>query len=195
MTLNNLSRSAWAKLSKTFWSTQRAIQHLEIQPLTLESFYLGKIKSLTLSEVDESQVKLIELLTRENQIIIGDEITRAAALTVNRKFFTLDEEKINADLLIKEISNRQQIFSSNQFIEYFDKLKNQAYAAFIVSDYRDKSGYYLLHAEVAEGLKKAGFTMQGLMVLVKEQHLLKPYGYPKTFVPNIINKFVLIMRK
>lgn len=195
MALNDLTRAAWTKLSKTFWSTQRAIQHLEVQPLSIESFYLGKIKSSTLSATDESRVKLIELFTRRDQLVIGDEITKKAALEVSRQFVTLDEEQIKADLLIKEISNRQEIFSSDQFSGYFNKLKNQAYAAFIVSDYRDKSEYYLFHAEVAEALKKVGFTIQGLMVLVKEQHLLKPYGYPKTFVPNITNKFVLIVRK
>ena len=191
--LNDLSKSAWTKLSKTFWSSQKAIQHLEELPLTLESFYLGKTGQSKLSEVDESRVKLIELLTCKNQIVMGDEITKKAALAINRQFVSFNEKVEKIDLIIQEINPFHSACS--QYSEYEKMLKSQAYAVFITNDYRDKSGYQLFHAEVVDALKEGKFIIQSLMILVKDQQFLRPYGYPKTFVPNLVNQFVIIAQR
>ena len=77
----------------------------------------------------------------------------------------------------------------------FRVLKTNRYIAVIVSDFRHRKRYYLFHADVANLLESAGFTLQGLITLVQDNKRLYAYGYPTTFVPNISNQFILIARK
>ena len=77
----------------------------------------------------------------------------------------------------------------------FRVLKTNRYIAVIVSDFRHRKRYYLFHADVANLLENAGFTLQGLITLVQDNKRLYAYGYPTTFVPNISNQFILIARK
>lgn len=79
--------------------------------------------------------------------------------------------------------------------QYYRVLKPKKYVAMIVSDFRHGQEYYLFHAHVADLLKKAGFVIQGLIVLVQDNKKLYPYGYPSTYVPNISNQFIVIGRK
>jgi len=81
------------------------------------------------------------------------------------------------------------------FLEYHRLLKDRKYAAVIVSDFRHKQRYYLFHANIAERMEKAGFTIQGVVNLVQDNKKLYPYGYPTTYVSNISNQFVVIGRK
>ena len=79
--------------------------------------------------------------------------------------------------------------------EYYRVLKTSAYAAVIVSDFRHAQRYYLFHADVAARMEAAGFTVQGLIVLIQDHKKLYPYGYPGTFVPNISNQYIVVGRK
>ncbi len=79
--------------------------------------------------------------------------------------------------------------------QYHRVLKPKKYVAMIVSDFLHGQEYYLFHAHVADLLKKAGFVIQGLIVLVQDNKKLYPYGYPSTYVPNISNQFIVIGRK
>ncbi len=81
------------------------------------------------------------------------------------------------------------------FVEYHRLLKNKKYAAVIVSDFRHKQRYYLFHANIAEQMAKAGFTIQGVVNLIQDNKKLYPYGYPTTYVSNISNQYVVIGRK
>ncbi len=76
-----------------------------------------------------------------------------------------------------------------------EKLKAKAYIALIVSDQRYQDQYYARHADVIEAIKEAGFTLQGLINVIQDQNALKARGYPSTYVPNIINEYVVIARK
>lgn len=81
------------------------------------------------------------------------------------------------------------------FKEYYRVLKPKKYVAIIVSDFRHKQRYYMFHADVGSLLENAGFTLQGLIVLVQDNKKLYPYGYPTTYVPNISNQFIVLARK
>lgn len=81
------------------------------------------------------------------------------------------------------------------FAEYYRVLKHKSYAAVIVSDFRHRASYCLFHADVASQMEDAGFTIQGLIVLVQDNKKLYPYGYPTTFVPNISNQYIVIGRR
>ena len=81
------------------------------------------------------------------------------------------------------------------FTQWHRVLKDKAYAAVIVSDFRHGSRYYPFHAHVGEQMEMAGLTMQGLIVIVQDSKRLYPYGYPSSYVPNICNQFVVVGRK
>ncbi len=83
----------------------------------------------------------------------------------------------------------------NYLSAMFRVLKTSRYIAVIVSDFRHRKKYYLFHADVANLLEEAGFTLQGLITLVQDNKRLYAYGYPTTFVPNISNQFILVARK
>lgn len=79
--------------------------------------------------------------------------------------------------------------------EYHRLLRSQKYAAVIVSDFRHGQEYYMFHSDIAVAMKRVGFTIQGLIVLVQDNKKLYPYGYPSTYVPNISNQFIVLGRK
>ncbi len=62
----------------------------------------------------------------------------------------------------------------------------------VISDFRHKSKYYLLHAHLAEELESHGFVTKGVVVLWQSQKRVFPYGYPSAFVPNVHHQYLLI---
>ncbi|MBX0313221.1 MAG: site-specific DNA-methyltransferase [Sulfurihydrogenibium sp.] len=81
------------------------------------------------------------------------------------------------------------------FREYYRVLKSKKYVAIIVSDFRHKQRYYMFHADIGNLLENVGFVLQGLVILVQDNKKLYPYGYPTTYVPNISNQFIVLVRK
>lgn len=80
------------------------------------------------------------------------------------------------------------------FSQWRRVLKPKAYAAVIVSDFRHENRYYMLHADIAERMERAGFQTQAMIVIIQDNKRLYPYGYPTTFVPNIVCQFAVICR-
>ena len=81
------------------------------------------------------------------------------------------------------------------FEECARTLKSGKYMAIIVSDFRDKSRYVMLHADLARSLESIGIEMRGLKVLYQRHKKVYPYGYPYSYVPNIHNQYILILQK
>jgi len=77
----------------------------------------------------------------------------------------------------------------------YKKLKTGKYMALVVSDFREKSKYVMFHADTSKVMETAGFTVKGVIILVKNAKKLYPYGYPYGFVPNIHHEYILIFRK
>ena len=73
-------------------------------------------------------------------------------------------------------------------------LKPKKYMAVVLSDFRDKSRYVMLHADVAAELERHKLEVRGLTVLFQRFKRVFPYGYPAAFVPNIHNQFILILQ-
>ena len=84
---------------------------------------------------------------------------------------------------------------TDHFRQWHRVLRNKAYAAVVVSDFRHRSRYYPFHADLGGCLEDARFTLQGIVVIVQDSKRLYPYGYPTTYVPNVCNQFVVIARK
>jgi len=100
-----------------------------------------------------------------------------------------------ADLARIDSYDQFLIVLERHFLEYHRLLRAKRYAAIIVSDFRHGSEYYMFHAHVADSMRRAGFTLQGLISLVQDNKKLYPYGFPSAYVPNISNQFIVIGRK
>ena len=73
-------------------------------------------------------------------------------------------------------------------------MKPRAHLCVFVGDFRHKSKYYMLHADLARGLESYGFVTKGVFVLHQSQKRVFPYGYPSAFVPNVHHQYILVTR-
>lgn len=70
----------------------------------------------------------------------------------------------------------------------------RAHLCVFVGDFRHKSKYYMLHADLARGLESHGFVTKGVFILHQSQKRVFPYGYPSAFVPNVHHQHILVTR-
>jgi len=78
---------------------------------------------------------------------------------------------------------------------YHALIKPKGYLALMVADQRHKERYYCRHGDVIKTVEQTRFTVQGLITMIQDSQALTAYGYPSTYVPNIINQFVVIARR
>jgi DNA modification methylase len=74
-------------------------------------------------------------------------------------------------------------------------LRPERYAAVIVRDAYQEGRYIFTGADLAERAARAGFTAKGDVIWHQAGTRLRPYGYPRSFVPNIVHQHVLILRR
>lgn len=77
----------------------------------------------------------------------------------------------------------------------YKPLKTKGHMCVVVSDFRDKSKYYMLHADLANRMEKRDFCLKGVIILHQRHKKIFPYGYPYAYVPNIHHQYVLVLRK
>lgn len=65
----------------------------------------------------------------------------------------------------------------------------------IVGDFRQKSKYFMLHADIARELESRGFTLKGITVLYQRHKRVFPYGFPYGYVPNLHHQHIVILAK
>src|ERR1700719_290382 len=65
----------------------------------------------------------------------------------------------------------------------------------IVGDFRHKSKYFMLHADIARELEARGFTLKGITVLYQRHKRVFPYGFPYGYVPNLHHQYIVILEK
>ena len=65
----------------------------------------------------------------------------------------------------------------------------------VVGDFRQKSNYFMLHADIAQGMEARGFTLKGITVLYQRNKRVFPYGFPYAYVPNIHHQYIIILQK
>ncbi|MCW5588132.1 MAG: hypothetical protein KIT27_00580 [Legionellales bacterium] len=83
----------------------------------------------------------------------------------------------------------------NNLSKYKNKLVTNGYMALIISDQRYQGHYYARHSDLIHILKETQLRLQGLINVIQDSNALTAYGYPSTYVPNIINQFVIILKK
>ena len=74
-------------------------------------------------------------------------------------------------------------------------LKPDRYAAVIVRDAYQNGRYIFTGADLAERATRAGFTSKGDVIWYQAGTRLRPYGYPRSFVPNIAHQHILVLRR
>jgi DNA modification methylase len=74
-------------------------------------------------------------------------------------------------------------------------LKPKKYMAVIVSDFRDKSRFYMFHADLVSALAKYKLELRSLNILYQRHKRIFPYGYPYAYVPNIHHQYIVILQK
>ena len=81
------------------------------------------------------------------------------------------------------------------FVQLLRVLKPQRYAAVIVRDAYQDGRYVFTGSDLADRATRAGFTAKGDVIWYQAGTRLRPYGYPRSFVPNIAHQHVLILRR
>lgn len=74
-------------------------------------------------------------------------------------------------------------------------LRPGRYAVLIVRDAYQDGRYLFTAADLAARASEAGLTPKGDIAWYQAGTRLRPYGYPRTFVPNIAHQHILVLRK
>ncbi len=81
------------------------------------------------------------------------------------------------------------------FGELLRVLRPDRYAAIIVRDAYVDGIYRFTGADLASRAARVGFVPKGDLVWYQAGTRLRPYGYPRAFVPNITHQHVVILRR
>jgi DNA modification methylase len=81
------------------------------------------------------------------------------------------------------------------FAELNRVLRDGRYAVVIVRDAYQDGRYLFTGSDLAGRAAAVGFVPKGDLIWYQAGARLRPYGYPKTFVPNIVHQHVLVLRK
>ena len=74
-------------------------------------------------------------------------------------------------------------------------LRPGRYAALIVRDAYQAGRYVFTGSDLAARAALVGFVPKGDIVWYQAGTRLRPYGYPSTFVPNIVHQHILVLRR
>ena len=81
------------------------------------------------------------------------------------------------------------------FGELHRVLRDGRYATVIVRDAYQDGRYLFTGADLAARASTAGFVPKGDLIWYQAGTRLRPYGYPRAFVPNIAHQHLLVLRK
>ena len=74
-------------------------------------------------------------------------------------------------------------------------LKPGRYAVVIVRDAYQNGRYQFVGADLASRADMAGLVPKGDLIWHQAGTRLRPYGYPRAFVPNIAHQHILVLRR
>ena len=81
------------------------------------------------------------------------------------------------------------------FAELVRVLRTGRYAVVIVRDAYQDGRYLFTAADLASRASSVGFVVKGDLIWYQAGTRLRPYGYPKVFVPNITHQHVVVLRR
>ena len=68
------------------------------------------------------------------------------------------------------------------------------YATVIVRDAYQDGRYRFTGSDLAARAERVGFVTKGDLIWYQAGTRLRPYGYPRGFVPNIVHQHILVLR-
>jgi DNA modification methylase len=74
-------------------------------------------------------------------------------------------------------------------------LADGGHLCIVVGDFRHKSKYFMLHADIAREMEGRGFTLKGVKVLYQRHKRVFPYGFPYAYVPNLHHQYIVVLKK
>jgi hypothetical protein len=74
-------------------------------------------------------------------------------------------------------------------------LREGRYAVVIVRDAYQEGRYQFVGADLASRAEDAGLVPKGDLIWHQAGTRLRPYGYPRVFVPNIAHQHILVLRR
>jgi DNA modification methylase len=80
------------------------------------------------------------------------------------------------------------------FVELRRVLRDGRYACVIVRDAYQDGRYRFTGSDLAARAEKVGFVTKGDLIWYQAGTRLRPYGYPRSFVPNIVHQHILVLR-
>jgi DNA modification methylase len=80
------------------------------------------------------------------------------------------------------------------FVQLRRVLKDKRYAVVIVRDAYQDGTYRFTASDLAARAAAAGLVPKGDLIWYQAGTRLRPYGYPKGFVPNIVHQHILVFR-
>lgn len=81
------------------------------------------------------------------------------------------------------------------FAELRRVLRSGRYACFIVRDAYQDGRYMFTAADLAARAESVGFVPKGDLIWYQAGTRLRPYGYPRSFVPNIAHQHIVVLRR
>jgi hypothetical protein len=81
------------------------------------------------------------------------------------------------------------------FGELHRVLRDGRYAVVIVRDAYQGGRYVFTGSDLAERAARTGLVPKGDLIWYQAGTRLRPYGYPRAFVPNIVHQHILVLRK
>jgi DNA modification methylase len=81
------------------------------------------------------------------------------------------------------------------FGELHRVLRDGRYAVVIVRDAYQDGRYVFTGSDLAARAAAVGFVPKGDLIWYQAGTRLRPYGYPRAFVPNIVHQHILVLRK
>jgi DNA modification methylase len=81
------------------------------------------------------------------------------------------------------------------FAELHRVLRDGRYAVVIVRDAYQAGRYLFTGSDLAARAEAVGFVPKGDLIWYQAGTRLRPYGYPRSFVPNIVHQHILVLRK
>ena len=159
-----------------------------------------------------------------SQLVVGDAVALLADLTEESVDFVATDPPYNPQLkltmaggaLAEKFANRRtdyamvtshagDIANSATYDEYLDRmegvfvglrrvLRAGGYMAVIVRDAYQDGRYRFTGSDLAVRAERVGFVTKGDLIWYQAGTRLRPYGYPRSFVPNIVHQHILVLR-
>ena len=158
------------------------------------------------------------------RLVVGDALRLLAGLQSESVDFVATDPPYNPQLrqtmtggkLAERFANRRtdyamvseqaaDIANSTSYDEYLERmeavfaelrrvLRPRRYATVIVRDAYQQGRYRFTAADLARRAEQRGFVTKGDLIWHQAGARLRPYGYPRGFVPNIVHQHILVLR-